>query len=444
METHEFFNLHMEYRQSPDVHTSLLSSQTENSTALGIPVIFVFVNPTSGGNKASAITSIGAETLRFRGEEIESKVFIFDIRQGKSGDKPGFVTLRDQLERRKYITDSNPIRVLVAGGDGTVMWTIQEAIAHHVDTTRIAFGVIPYGTGNDFARALGWGGSSPSTGIFDDGMKEFKLMVKDWLQADVKSFDIWEIAVTVNHETGHIKQVKNKQKVVMETSSSASPSSKSLTTLVKPMCNYFSVGIESRIGLGFDKKRTKSQFLNKAVYGWEGLKKLFTSTPKISDVVVSLSAHDKVIFSNEGKEGTNVPKLLGRPVSLIFMNINSFAGGCNLWEGAKKPGLTGLDKSSELFSTPQSCGDGKIEVLTYKSLPGLSMEQAKGTFLSGNGCRIAQESGPVRLQFKPELGTKRTYMQIDGEFFTLDNPESIVITHKIAVRVLAKPKSISK
>ena len=432
----------MDHRLTPDVHTSLLSSQTENSAALGIPVIFIFVNPTSGGNRASAITSIGAETLRFRGAEIESKVFIFDIRQGKSGEKPGFVNLREQMERRKYITDSNPIRVLVAGGDGTVMWTIQEAIAHDIDTKRIAFGVIPYGTGNDFARALGWGGASPSTSIFDDGMKDFKLMVTEWLQADVKPFDIWEIAVRVNKETGHIKQVKNKQKVIIETSSS-SPASKSLVTLVKPMCNYFSVGIESRIGLGFDKKRTKSQFLNKAVYGWEGLKKLFTSTPKISDVVASLSAHDKTIFSNDANTSADVPKLLGRPVSLIFMNINSFAGGCNLWEGAKKPGLTGLQKSSTLFTSPQSCGDGKLEVLTYKSLPGLSMEQAKGTFLSGNGCRVAQESGPVRLEFKQDLGTKRTYMQIDGEFFTLDNPEAIEISHKLAVRVLAKPKSIS-
>jgi hypothetical protein len=175
------------------------------------------------------------------------------------------------------------------------------------------------------------------------------------------------------------------------------------------------------------------------VYGWEGIKKLFTSTPKISEVVVSLSAHDKTIFSNDVKGGGDVPKLVGKPVSLIFMNIKSFAGGCNLWDGAKKPGLTDIDKASELFTSTQSSGDGKIEVLTYKSLPGLSMEQAKGTFFSGNGCRVAQESGPVRLQFKPDLGTKRTYMQIDGEFFTLDNPESIEIAHKIAVRVLAKP-----
>ena len=433
----------MDCRQSPDVHTSLLSSQTENSTALGIPIVFIFVNPTSGGNRAAAITSIGAETLRFRGDGIESKVFIFDIRQGKSGAKPGFINLRDQLERRKYITESNPVRVLVAGGDGTVMWTIQESIAHEIDTSRIAFGVIPYGTGNDFARSLGWGGSSPSTGIFDDGMKEFKMMLKEWLNANVNSFDIWEISVSVSRDNGHIKQVKNKQKIVMETSSS-SPSSKSLYKLVKPMCNYFSVGIESRIGLGFDKKRTKSQFLNKAVYGWEGIKKMFTSTPKITDVVASLTAHDKTIFSTDQKGSDSVSVLMGRPVSLIFMNINSFAGGCNLWDGAKKPGISGMKKADDVFNATQSAGDGKIEVLTYKSLPSLSMEQAKGTFLSGNGCRIAQESGPLTLKFKADLGNKRTYMQIDGEFFTLDNPDTIEISRKFTVRVLAKPSQTTK
>lgn len=32
------------------------------------------------------------------------------------------------------------------------------------------------------------------------------------------------------------------------------------------MCNYFSIGIESRIGMGFDKKRTGSACCNKTKY----------------------------------------------------------------------------------------------------------------------------------------------------------------------------------
>lgn len=35
--------------------------------------------------------------------------------------------------------------------------------------------------------------------------------------------------------------------------------------LVFTMSNYFSMGVESRIGRGFDRHRTKSQTLNKVV-----------------------------------------------------------------------------------------------------------------------------------------------------------------------------------
>jgi len=55
----------------------------------------------------------------------------------------------------------------------------------------------------------------------------------------------------------------------------------------RPMSNYFSIGVESRIGLGFEKSRTNSAFKNKCVYGWEGLKKMCccSKTLKIKDVV---------------------------------------------------------------------------------------------------------------------------------------------------------------
>jgi diacylglycerol kinase (ATP) len=39
------------------------------------------------------------------------------------------------------------------------------------------------------------------------------------------------------------------------------------------MCNYFSLGVESRVGLGFEKKRTSNAICNKCVYFCEGIKK---------------------------------------------------------------------------------------------------------------------------------------------------------------------------
>ncbi len=53
------------------------------------------------------------------------------------------------------------------------------------------------------------------------------------------------------------------------------------------MCNYFSLGIESRIGLGFEKKRTNHAVTNKCVYAWEGLKKMCCclKTAKVKQVL---------------------------------------------------------------------------------------------------------------------------------------------------------------
>ena len=72
------------------------------------------------------------------------------------------------------------------------------------------------------------------------------------------------------------------------------------------MCNYFSVGIESRIGMGFEKKRTGSACCNKTKYFQEGLKKMFgccTKTLKIKEIIEYVSAvdfegNDKVLFAS--------------------------------------------------------------------------------------------------------------------------------------------------
>ncbi len=61
-----------------------------------------------------------------------------------------------------------------------------------------------------------------------------------------------------------------------------------VTYFSKIFCNYVSMGVDARVGLGFDKKRTKSQLCNKVVYACEGIKKLFIKTAKVNDVVSSL------------------------------------------------------------------------------------------------------------------------------------------------------------
>jgi diacylglycerol kinase (ATP) len=100
------------------------------------------------------------------------------------------------------------------------------------------------------------------------------------------------------------------------------------------MCNYFSIGIESRIGMGFDKNRTSSVFCNKFYYGWEGIKKMCCAnrTKKIRDVIDYVTTSDiesgkeRIIFASD-KTTPSEHYLLGNPVSFVVTNINSMMGG---------------------------------------------------------------------------------------------------------------------
>lgn len=53
-------------------------------------------------------------------------------------------------------------------------------------------------------------------------------------------------------------------------------------------CNYFSLGVDGKIGYSFDLHRTTSRMGNLAVYGAMGLVKSFTKTKNMSDLGVSL------------------------------------------------------------------------------------------------------------------------------------------------------------
>ncbi len=81
-------------------------------------------------------------------------------------------------------------RVIVGGGDGTVMWVVEEMEKVGINFAKVSVGVIPFGTGNDFARVLGWGGAAPS-GLSDPTYKKLKSLMKDWVTASKEPFDLW-------------------------------------------------------------------------------------------------------------------------------------------------------------------------------------------------------------------------------------------------------------
>ena len=66
---------------------------------------------------------------------------------------------------------------------------------------KVNIGVIPIGTGNDFSRSLGWGGSPIKFSRGD--IRDLKKIVKKWLKAEIDTFDLWEAEIRT-YEGGKI------------------------------------------------------------------------------------------------------------------------------------------------------------------------------------------------------------------------------------------------
>ena len=99
----------------------------------------VVINPVSGGGKGAVL---GTEVAGFYTE----KGLPYQIITATSADKLS-KSLSEFLDKNSNSIDG----VIAVGGDGLAHLVLQIAVPR-----KIAFSVIPAGTGNDFVRALGW------------------------------------------------------------------------------------------------------------------------------------------------------------------------------------------------------------------------------------------------------------------------------------------------
>jgi diacylglycerol kinase family enzyme len=130
------------------------------------------------------------------------------------------------LNKVKKIENNKIKRIIVAGGDGTVSWLINEMEKLEIDfqvffclfkfpskqspfigqiypltfvnDKHRPIGILPLGTGNDLSRTLGWGAK------FNDALNLnfFHGYTQKWLEAVDDNFDIWTLEVDtyeVNH-----------------------------------------------------------------------------------------------------------------------------------------------------------------------------------------------------------------------------------------------------
>ena len=126
------------------------------------------------------------------------------------------------------------------------------------DIGRLVCCVLPYGTGNDLARSLNWGGAESELKIYNSLPK---LIHEICLNSQERSLDIWTVLLKfrAGGTTYEIDSTTRQYKARNE------------TFFERFMINYFSMGEDCRIGTGFEKNRTKYRLCNEAVYTCLGL-----------------------------------------------------------------------------------------------------------------------------------------------------------------------------
>ncbi|KAG7187964.1 hypothetical protein KM043_013924 [Ampulex compressa] len=309
-----------------------------------IKPVLVFINPKSGGNQ-------GAKLLQ-KFQWLLNPRQVFDLTQG--GPKMG-------LELFKKVPN---LRVLACGGDGTVGWVL--SILDQIGANPPpAVGVLPLGTGNDLARALGWGG-----GYTDEPIGK---ILKSIGESDVTLLDRWQLVVEKNNDAqGDEDGGKGKENLPLNV-----------------VNNYFSLGVDAHIALEFHEareahpERFNSRLRNKMFYGQMGGKDLVRRKWKDLSEFVTLECDNQDM----------TPKLKEHRVhAIVFLNIASYGGGTRPWAAGSAAGTK--EPSTE---------DGFIEVV------GLTTYQLPLLQAGGHGTCIAQCS-------TAKLVTTRTIpMQVDGE-----------------------------
>ena len=383
--------------------TETKSSHGTDSGRQSSPVV-LFANGKSGSNQAKKYLKLHSDSLNLKTNLGKVELTIADLQNPEDREK-GIQEIKSLLETFEKF------RVVVAGGDGSLIWVIEELLKHQLDISSIEFGILPFGTGNDLAAMLGWGRKPPKK-LIGKNLSHLVKYAESWLQAEAKPLDIWQISIEVE-ETGHFEKITTenghyrREHLRFESDSD-------LKVYSRLMTNYFSVGLDARIGVGFDKRRTTSKIFNRMIYCWEGFKKIFClPNTRVPEITSTFYEDSNCIFNN-----SSIDKRLPEKTS-VFLALNSrtYAGGDNFIWDAASPG------EGENTWQEQSPKDGKLEFVIFKGEFDLGLEQ----IIAGRAQKLLQSQGPFTLNFNELPENRRVYMQIDGEYFYAVKPKRIVI-----------------
>ncbi|KAJ2665590.1 hypothetical protein IWW48_000041 [Coemansia sp. RSA 1200] len=356
--------------------------------------------------------------------------------------------ITERLERAQE--SAIKLHVWSAGGDGTVSSTLEAMMEYGIDVGRLYFSCIPFGTGNDFSDALGWGRSVPGNAV-GESMRQLNKIITERLDGYTCKLDIYEITFTT-YDDGHIKHV---EKNMFE-----KPGMKRHKCL---MIDYFSLGVQGFVGSSFELHRPGKRSLNILMYTVAAAKWVFLKKfPPVNEALESISTvpdhikNDpnmtdadrakwletaseaerrqvllarvagprkrsggrKMTWTKEPKarhtatardfgEGVdeNVPVIQSKPIEIDVQNVARFWGrNIDVWNNAEEAGpcktLSNTNGVTDRGTwTPQYAGDGKLELFGVRNIGDYALNQMPGrnTYRID---RLAQMGSPLVLHFR--------------------------------------------
>ncbi|KAI9015478.1 ATP-NAD kinase-like domain-containing protein [Hyaloraphidium curvatum] len=382
--------------------------------------VLCFINPKSGEQASSQILSALFRAL--------NPLQILDL--SEHGPETLLKVFAPYLSR---------CRILVCGGDGTIAWVLNalDSIGHKGEAPPV--GLIPLGTGNDLARVLGWGGGYRGENIFG--------ILRDIRDAEPVVMDRWKVT-SVQPGSRFTRKTKTTQYMI----------------------NYFSVGVDAAITLGFHTTREsnpelfRNRQINKFIYFLMGtrftanwlvtlLSSAFRRPPTppkpppspppraqrpAQDPDVSMMTSSDV---DEIHESTERPKSSSPPPPPI-LNLGDM---CRLWLDGTEVSTNGL-ASVVCLNIPSFGGGSKM------ALPAVDTNDERLEVISlSNSVHLASalvgltnpivlgRAREVKIQLKQDAP-----VQLDGEPY-VNPPATITLSvHKKAVMLRRIPTDIGE
>ncbi|ONK81944.1 uncharacterized protein A4U43_C01F34520 [Asparagus officinalis] len=373
----------------------------------GIPEapIVVFVNSKSGGRRG---LEIGERLRELMGEEQ-----IFHLSHVNPIEFVHFSLA--VLEQLAELGDNcargvrQKLRVVVAGGDGTVGWvlgSLGELFELGGPVPPVA--IIPLGTGNDLSRSFGWGGSFPFA-----WRSAVKRSLHKATNGPICHLDSWHVLVSM--PVGEKLELPLSLRNMGECTLSEDITSE-VTVPEKNLCvegvfyNYFSIGMDAQVAYGFHHLRNTKPYIaqgpisNKLIYAGYSCTQGWFCTPCVGSPGLRglkniLRLHIKRFILSDWEQ-IPVPSDVR---SLVALNLHNYGSGRNPW-GHPEPAY--LEKKH--FAEARA-DDGLLEIFGLKqgwhaSFVMVELIDAK---------HIAQAAA-IRLEIRGGEW-KNAYMQMDGE-----------------------------